>query len=72
MSFYGIKAVHEGYKPHVCSICGKSFTHPQRLKDHRQTVHEGQRVHTCVVCDKSFSRSDTLKKHMQTIHEEKY
>jgi hypothetical protein len=33
--------VHEGKKPHKCSICDYSFTIEGNLNNHINTIHEG-------------------------------
>ena len=34
-------AVHEGKKPHLCSLCGVSFADKGNLTKHIQAVHHG-------------------------------
>ena len=38
-------AVHEGKKPHQCSICDYSCAYKQNLKKHIDAVHEGKKPH---------------------------
>jgi len=56
--------VHEGKKPHVCSICGSSFTKAYRLKLHISTAHEGNAV-SCSVCEKIFKAQEYLVSHIK-------
>ncbi|XP_060586696.1 zinc finger protein 596-like [Ruditapes philippinarum] len=46
-----------------CLLCGKSFKHPCRLREHMKT-HAGFRPWKCKVCGKFFSLKGNLKKHM--------
>ena len=41
-----IDAVHEGKKPHKCSICDKSCVRKDQLKRHLDSVHEGKKCTT--------------------------
>ena len=46
---------------HVCEICGKVFTRPDKLKRHEKT-HTSEKPHQCNKCDKkSFHRKLDLK-----------
>lgn len=50
---------------HSCHMCGKSFKHPCRLREHLKT-HAGLRPWPCQICGKHFSLKGNLKKHMIT------
>ena len=78
--------VHEGKKPHACSICGHGFVAKNKLKKHIECVHEGKKpyvgstrggVHRgkkpfkCEACDTGFSDKKILKRHIATVHEGK-
>ena len=41
---------HTGVKPHVCAICGSSFSKQCSLRKHQRTIHEKMREHECEVC----------------------
>ena len=66
-----IKTVHEGIKPHQCSICESRFKSKQGMTNHISTVHEGKKPYKCSSCDKSYSQLCNLKTHITTVHEGK-
>jgi uncharacterized Zn-finger protein len=49
--------------PHICDVCGATFTRPQNLKRHRESQHTTME-HICPYCGKSYTRVDSLKRHM--------
>ena len=63
-----IDAIHEGKKPHKCSICDHSCTTKTNLKHHFTAVHEGKKPHKCSICDQSFALKYQLKKHADLVH----
>lgn len=48
--------------PHVCSQCGKGFSHLCHLKAHQQ-IHTGERQFCCGMCGRSFTKLSNLKAH---------
>ena len=64
-------SVHEGKKPHKCSICDYSFGKKGKLKRHIQSVHEKNKPHKCSICDYTASHIGNLRKHIKSVHEEK-
>ena len=63
-----IQAVHQGERPHVCTICDETFNEQSGLSHHINGVHHGEKPHKYEVCVKSFSRRETLTRHIQTVH----
>lgn len=51
-------------RPHVCSICQKSFTFPNRLRLHLKS-HEPK---VCDVCQAEFENVSLLRKHKALVH----
>jgi uncharacterized Zn-finger protein len=72
---YGLKGhiemVHEGKRPHMCSICGGSFKRDADLRGHVKAVHEKLKPYKCKLCDSSFFQSNSLKSHTVAVHEGK-
>jgi len=66
-----IDSIHDGKKPHKCSICDQSFSQKGHLKEHTDSVHEGKKPHKCSICGQSFSKKGQLKQHTDTVHEGK-
>lgn len=48
--------------PHICSQCGKGFSHLCHLKAHQQ-IHTGERQFCCGMCGRSFTKLSNLKAH---------
>ena len=43
-----ITFVHEGKKPHKCTICDASFALKAGLKQHVSFAHEKKKTHKCI------------------------
>ena len=58
-------------KPHqscMCSICGKSFSNPNRVKSHEELVHYRIRKYNCNHCSERFGTSRQRRKHAEQQH----
>lgn len=64
------RTFHEGMRPHICKVCGKSFRMLSGLKYHLSSKHNiGRSQHACEVCGKSFIRSCDLTRHNKHVHQ---
>ncbi|XP_067636571.1 zinc finger protein 660-like [Eurosta solidaginis] len=64
------KNVHKEMKPHVCDICGASFSLKYLLKIH-QAIHTGVKPYKCDHCEKCFYRRGQQRIHMRNHTGEK-
>uniref|UniRef100_A0A3Q1CT97 C2H2-type domain-containing protein n=1 Tax=Amphiprion ocellaris TaxID=80972 RepID=A0A3Q1CT97_AMPOC len=55
-------------KLHSCSVCGKSYPMPSRLREHFK-MHMREKLHHCSVCRKSFTFSSALRRHKR-LHDD--
>lgn len=53
-------------KLHRCSVCGKSYPRPSRLREHFK-IHATEKLHRCSVCAKAFTTTTNLRAH-EKIH----
>ncbi len=60
-----LKAIHQGYRPHQCSMCHKSFSQPTHLREHERT-HTGEHPYKCGYCERAFTQPTPLKRHRYT------
>ncbi|UYM14371.1 C2H2-type zinc finger protein [Endozoicomonas euniceicola] len=49
----------------ACDVCGRIFTKPHHLRDHKRT-HTGEKPYECGVCQKGFAYSSNLLRHQRT------
>merc|ERR1711976_676568 len=65
-----IRIVHEKLKPHLCSLCGRSFSSTTNLKKHTEAVHD-KKEYTCEHCNEIFKTEYHYKHHKAFVHEGK-
>jgi uncharacterized Zn-finger protein len=59
-------------KPHMCSVCGKTFFTLGHLRSHEQT-HNESKDFTCLPCGKQFLTKSYLNRHMKShLNERNY
>ena len=57
-----IESAHDRIKPHMCSICGTSFSRKDVLDNHIQKMHnENKEQYKCSYCDAIFLHKKKLK-----------
>src|ERR1043165_8029851 len=55
---------HGNIKPHICTVCNRSFTQASHVKRH-MAVHMERRPHVCEQCGRSFAYPSELKAHVE-------
>lgn len=45
-----------GAHPHVCTVCGASYSCPGTLEKHKRT-HTGEKPYKCTICGRGFTQS---------------
>ncbi|XP_058453348.1 zinc finger protein 616-like [Malaya genurostris] len=60
-----------GIRPHVCSVCGKSYARIESLRTHEQGCANGKTGLFCEKCGQRFRKLELLEKHIQLGHPEK-
>nr|XP_013102523.1 unnamed protein product [Stomoxys calcitrans] len=58
---------HANIRDHVCSECGKGFTHRGLLRQHLQTHSKTESQ--CTICSKVYANPRSLRKHYVRAHE---
>merc|ERR1711956_118788 len=64
-----IDSVHEGKRPHLCTICGSSFAENRKLQIHIAAVHKKEKPFSCHLCGANFARKDKVNAHIKAVHE---
>ncbi|CAL8111410.1 unnamed protein product [Orchesella dallaii] len=59
---------HTGEKPHVCAICGGTFSQKSSLDTHILYTHSDLRPHSCPKCPFRTVQKAALKKHWSRAH----
>lgn len=62
--------VHEKYRPHQCTECGKCFSQSSSLNKHLR-IHSGEKPYRCPYCVKCFTASSILRTHIRQHSGEK-
>jgi KRAB domain-containing zinc finger protein len=59
--------IHDGYKPHVCEVCGRGFANKSGLKSHSRFNHLGvPKPFMCSTCGHMCTNKKTLEIHEMT------
>ncbi|KAJ2943461.1 hypothetical protein O0L34_g12268 [Tuta absoluta] len=57
----------EGKLPHMCHVCGLSFSTTYTLRRHEQ-LHIGLKPFKCDICQKAFSHPTQVVRHKKNVH----
>ena len=71
-----VVSVHDGQKPHLCSLCNKSYFLERSLRVHYDRIHDETKKHKkseylCKICNMIFDSKLKLGKHKVADHGEK-
>ena len=66
-----VETVHEGKKPHSCSICDTKFASKHNLNSHVRKVHDKIKPFVCHYCSHCFSENYHIKTNVANVHKGK-